>query len=147
MLDLDSDFFREEDAARRKLESLRWAQRPICCHCGAIGTAGKVHSRSATRRRSGLYSCGSCKRQFTVTVGTIFESSHIPLHKWLQVLYLLLSATETVSIRRIEETLDITYKSAWIMMHRLRTVLTDRPDMRYPAIVENGHNPLTQTDD
>jgi transposase-like protein len=147
MLDLDSDFFRNEDAARQKLEALRWAERPTCCHCGAVGTAGRIRSRSVTRRRSGLFNCANCKRQFTVTVGTILESSHIPLHKWLQVIYLLVSANGRVSIRQIQETLDITYKSAWIMVHRLRTALADGHDRRHPDFAELGRSHFARVDD
>jgi transposase-like protein len=120
MLDLDSAHFRDEHAARLKLESLRWPSGVQCCHCGAIGTARNIASNLHNRVRAGLYRCGSCGRQFTVTVGTVFESSHIPLHKWLQAIHLLFSANKPVSAKLIERTLDVTYKTAWIMVQRLR---------------------------
>lgn len=119
-LNLDSDCFCDEDAARRKLEALRWPDGVVCCHCGTAGTARRITSNPGNRIRAGLYRCGSCRRQFTVTVGTIFESSHIPLHKWFQAVHLLSSAGRPVSAKAIERTLGVTYKSAWTMVQRLR---------------------------
>jgi transposase-like protein len=125
LLNLESEYFRDEDAARRKLESLRWPDGVVCCHCGSVGTARKIASDPGSRIRAGLYRCSRCRRQFTVTVGTIFESSHIPLHKWLQAVHLLFAAVRPVRVKVIERTLDVTYKSAWMMVQRLRTA--ERP--------------------
>jgi transposase-like protein len=121
LLDIDSEFFRDESGARRKLELLRWPNGAVCSHCGAVGTARQIVCNPRSRGRAGLYRCSDCRRQFTVTVGTVFESSHIPLHKWLQAVYLLFSAKKPVSVKLVERTLDITYKSAWLMAKRLRT--------------------------
>lgn len=120
MLDLDSAYFRDEAAARKKLESLRWPLGIECCHCASLGTARPIASGPHNRVRAGLYRCASCGRQFTVTIGTVFESSHIPLHKWLQAVHLLFSARKPVSVKLIGRTLDVTYKTAWIMVQRLR---------------------------
>ena len=120
-MNLDADFFRGTEAARKKLESLRWENGPVCSHCGATGTAGKIHVGRENQRRDGLYHCGNCRRQFTVTIGTVFQSTHIPLHKWLQAIHLLFSAKKPVGIKSVELALDITYKTAWIMTQRLRT--------------------------
>lgn len=120
MIDLDSAYFRDEAAARIKLESLRWPSGVECCHCASTGTARPIASGPHNRVRAGLYRCASCGRQFTLTVGTVFESSHIPLHKWLQAVHLLSSAKRPVSVKLIERTLDVTYKTAWMMVQRLR---------------------------
>lgn len=120
MIDLNADYFRDERAARAKLESIRWPLGTICPHCESVATGQKVTSNERNRIRTGLYRCAACGRQFTVTVGTVLESSHIPLHKWLQAIYLLFGSQRPVSAKMIERTLGITYKSAWIMVQRLR---------------------------
>jgi len=120
MLNLDAGFFRDHDAARQKLEESRWPNGAVCTHCGASGKARKIVSGLDNRTRAGLYRCRACGRQFTVTLGTVLQSSHIPLHQWLQAIHLLFSGPRPVSVRCIERTLGITYKSAWIMVQRLR---------------------------
>lgn len=120
---LDATFFRDEEAAYAKLEAVLWPQGPECPHCGVVNDANKIAANKAKKVRMGLYRCNACKEQFTVTVGTVFESSHIPLHKWLQAAYLINSSKKGVSTKQIERTLQITYKSAWFMMHRLRAAM------------------------
>jgi transposase-like protein len=121
---LDATFFRDEEAAYSKLESVLWTHGTVCPHCGTVGTGVKIKANPEKKVRHGLWKCGDCKKQFTVTVGTVFESSHIPLHKWLQAAYLLNSSKKGISAKQIERTLQITYKSAWFMMHRLREAMT-----------------------
>jgi hypothetical protein len=70
-----------------------------------------------------LYRCGSCKRQFTVKVGTVFESSHVPLHQWLQAVYLMCSSKKGISSHQLMRTLDVQYKTAWFMTHRIRAAM------------------------
>jgi transposase-like protein len=89
---LDATFFRDEETAYSKMESVLWPKGTECPHCGVIGTGVKIVANPAKKVRHGLWKCGDCKKQFTVTVGTVFESSHIPLHKWLQAAYLLNSS-------------------------------------------------------
>ena len=120
VLDLDDRYFRDDEAARKKLESVRWPAGTICCQCGCLGTGQKVCVGPRHRSRHGLYRCAACGRQFTVTIGTVLESSHIPLHKWLQAVHLVFAANRPVSTKLIERTLGITYKSAWTMVQRLR---------------------------
>lgn len=120
---LDATFFRDDEAAYSKLESVLWPHRTECPHCGVVGTGVKIKANPGKRVRHGLWKCAECKKQFTVTVGTVFESSHIPLHKWLQAAYLLNSSKKGISAKQIERTLQITYKSAWFMMHRLREAM------------------------
>jgi transposase-like protein len=123
---LDKPYFRDEEAAFNKLESVLWADgQTHCPHCGVVGTGIKIKANLEKKVRHGLWKCGDCKKQFTVTVGTVFESSHIPLHKWLQAAFLLNSSKKGISAKQIERILQITYKSAWFMMHRLREAMTD----------------------
>jgi transposase-like protein len=120
---LDKPYFRAEEAAYAKLEAVLWPQGPECPHCGAVDDAHKIEANLKAKVRHGLYRCNSCAKQFTVTVGTVFESSHIPLHKWMQAAYLLNSSKKGISAKQIERTLQVTYKTAWFMMHRLREAM------------------------
>src|SRR6266550_1596958 len=120
---LDRDYFKTEERAYEKLEAVMWPQGLECPHCGVVNDAHKIPTNTAKKVRHGLYRCRACKEQFTVTVGTVFESSHIPLHKWLQAAYLINSSKKGISAKQIERTLQITYKSAWFMMHRLRAAM------------------------
>ena len=120
---LNAPYFQNEEAAYEKLESLLWPQGPECPHCGVVNDAHKIAANPGKKVRLGLYRCNACKTQFTVKVGTIFESSHIPLYKWLQAAYLLNSSKKGMSAKQIERILQVTYKSAWFMMHRLRAAM------------------------
>lgn len=114
---LSKEYFHNEEAAFKHLESILWAEGIVCPKCGVIGNAYPL------KTRMGVKKCGSCRQQFTVRVGTVFESSHIPLHKWLQATYLLSSSKKGISAHQLHRTLEITYKSAWFMMHRLREAM------------------------
>ena len=122
---LDRDYFRDEETAFSKLESVLWPEGPVCSKCGVINDAHRIAANPGKKVRYGLYRCNACKAQFTVTVGTVFESSHIPVHKWLQASYLLCSSKKGISAKQIERTLQVTYKTAWFMMHRLREAMRD----------------------
>jgi transposase-like protein len=118
---LQNPIFTDETKAREWLEARVWPQGPICPHCGATGDdvtklEGKAH-------RAGLYQCSGCREQFTVTVKTVFERSHIPLTKWLAALFLLTASKKGISAHQVHRSLGISYKSAWFMMHRLREAL------------------------
>lgn len=114
----DNKVFQDPDAARAWLERMLWPNGPICGHCGVENEA------RALSNRAGTYQCNSCRKQFTVTVGTVFERSHIPLHKWLMATFLFCASKKGVSAHQMHRMLDITYKSAWFMMHRLREAMT-----------------------
>jgi transposase-like protein len=105
-----------EHQARQYLERIRWPHGVVCPYCQtqAVGT---VEGKSA---RAGLYQCKQCRKQFTVTVGTIFERSHIPLAKWVQAYHLLCSSKKGMSSLQLSRMLGITYKSAWHLAHRIR---------------------------
>lgn len=107
--------FTVEVAARAFIEQIRWPDAPVCPHCGVIGRAYK-------RGKPGVYRCAEseCRKDFTVTTKTVMESSHIPLHKWVQGFHLMASSKKGFSAHQLHRTLQITYRSAWFMAHRLR---------------------------
>ena len=117
MFDITAKRFTNEAAARKHLEAVRWPDGPICPHCGVIGNATRIKGKTA---RKGLWSCSDCRRQYTVTVGTVFERSKIPLHKWLLATELMCSSKKGISAHQLHRMLGITYKSAWFMAHRIR---------------------------
>ena len=118
----DNPIFHDAEAAREWLEKLLWPEGPVCPHCGLIGAAYKLNGK---KQRAGLYECKGCSEQFTVTVGTVCERSHIPLHKWLLAIRLMCSSKKGVSAHQLHRTLGITYKSAWFLAHRIREAMTD----------------------
>src|SRR5919108_5398415 len=107
--------------AAEYLESIRWPDGPVCPHCGE--SERKAYRLKNPKRR--LWKCAACRKQFTVTVGTIFESSHIPLNKWLLAFYLLCSSKKGMSSHQLHRMLGVTYKTAWFMFHRIREAMSD----------------------
>ncbi|MGC2517924.1 MAG: IS1595 family transposase [Burkholderiales bacterium] len=116
----DQPRFKSADAAREHLESIRWPKGPVCPHCGATDRISKLAGKS---HRPGVYDCGHCRDQFTVTVGTVFERSKIPLHKWLMAATLLTASKKGMSSHQLHRMLGVTYKTAWFMSHRLREAM------------------------
>lgn len=113
--------FQNEEKAREHLERLRWPSGPFCPHCGSVDCTrleGKKH-------RAGLVQCNEkeCRQQFTVTVGTVFERSKVPLHKWLFVNHLMCASKKGVSAKQVERMIGVTYKTAWFMCHRIREAM------------------------
>jgi transposase-like protein len=117
--------FSDKDSAREYLESVRWPDGAICPHCGNIEVY-KLTAKPGSKKpvREGVYKCKACRKQFTVTIGTIFEGSHIPLNKWLYAIYRMCSSKKGVSAHQLHHTLGVTYKSAWFMCHRIRYSIT-----------------------
>ena len=113
--------FRTEAAARKHLERVRWPYGAVCAHCGSQNAT----AMKGEKHRAGLYNCKDCRKQFSVTVGTLFEGSKIPLHKWLTAVHLLASSKKGFSSHQLHRTLKITYKSAWFMTHRIREAMRD----------------------
>lgn len=120
MCDLTSPIFTDETAAREYLESNRWPHGPVCPHCGST----EPHKLEGKKHRAGLYQCNDCRQQFSVTVGTVFERSKIPLHKWLSATHLLTSSKKGISAHQLHRMLGVTYKTAWFMVHRIREAMT-----------------------
>ena len=113
--------FSNDDAARALIESIRWPEGPVCSHCGVVNHAYPVTGRA------GLYRCAEreCRKDFTVTTGTVMERSKIPLHKWMMAFYLLNASKKGVSSHQIHRAPGITYQSAWFMTHRIREAMRD----------------------
>ena len=123
--------YSDEDKARGLLESLLWPDGPVCPHCKNHKEKAiyRLQSKdgSKTKVRKGLYKCGACRKPFTVTVGTIFEASHIPIGKWLMAFFIICSSKKSISANQLSRMLKTTYKAAWFMAHRLRFAVS--PEM------------------
>jgi len=117
-----------EDEARETLESIRWPDGAVCPHCGST-EAHKLTPKGDTKTsvRPGVYFCGTCRKQFTVTVGTIFADSHIKITNWLMAMYLMCSSKKGMSAHQLHRTLGVTYKTAWFMAHRIRLAMSEEP--------------------
>lgn len=119
---LSADHFHDEAAAYRFVEAIVWPNGPTCPHCGNADAA-RIYSITGEKARIGLRTCGDCRKQFTVKVGTIFESSHVPMCKWLQAMHLLCSSKKGISSHQLHRLLDVQYKTAWFMSHRIREAM------------------------
>jgi transposase-like protein len=117
---LDAARFKNETAARKHLEAIRWPNGPVCPHCGGTERNSRLNGEA---HRPGLIFCGDCRTQFTVTVGTVFEDSKIPLHKWVLATHLLCASKKGMSSKQLERMLGVTYKTAWFMSHRIRKAM------------------------
>ena len=121
------DRFHNEADAREYLEAIRWPKGPVCPHCGGADRQHRIESNIAKGVRAGLLACGHCRSQYTVTVGTVFEDSKIPLHKWVYANHLICTSKKGISSKQLERVLGVTYKTAWFMSHRLRTGMKSEP--------------------
>ena len=131
---LSKAYFHNEAAAFTYLESIVWSEGVVCPHCGVVD--GRVYNLADVRGsiskknpegaiRHGLKKCGECRQQFTVKVGTVFEHGRMPLHKMLQATYLMSSSKKGISAHQLHRTLEITYKAAWFLAHRIREAMRD----------------------
>ncbi len=131
--DLQAPMFTDETAAREALEATRWPNGPVCPHCGC--TDPKAIAKVGGKKRShrpGLYYCNACTGQFTVTVGTVFEKSKVPLTKWWLATHLMASSKKGMSAHQLHRLLDVTYKTAWFMAHRIRKAMEEGFEDRGP---------------
>jgi transposase-like protein len=119
---LSDPAYHDEEAARVYIEGIRWPEGPFCPFCGAFDTVKPLGGPSMGL---GWYYCSACQDKFTVRVGSVFERSHIPLHKWLLAIRLMASSKKGISAHQLHRTLGITYKSAWFLGHRIREAMTD----------------------
>ncbi len=115
--------FHDEAKAFEHLERIIWADGKACPHCGGVDRITKVTANPAKRIRLGLWRCGDCKKQFTVKVGTVFEHARLPLNKALQAVYLMTSSKKGISAHQLHRVLEVTYKTAWFLAHRIREAM------------------------
>src|SRR5437763_1706141 len=140
MSDLSRPEFHDAEKAREWLESELWPDGPVCPHCGTINQATLLKGKTT---RPGLYQCNACREPFTVTVGTLYERSHIPLTKWLMATHLMMASKKGVSSLQLHRMLGIGKKSAWFMAHRIRESL--RPTKPEPTL--GGQNKVVEVDE
>lgn len=161
---LSKAYFHNEAAAFEHVEAMLWPQGPVCPKCGSMDKHYKlvgVRSKASKKHpegveRQGLYKCAACRSQFTVRMGTIFEESHLPLHKWLRAIHLMCSSKKGISSHQLHRVLECTYKTAWFLSHRIREAMrpddftpmggareleTDQSEERFDAIVKKVAKP------
>jgi transposase-like protein len=119
---LSDPIYHDEDKALAYLEAIRWPNGPFCPYCT---TTDRIKALGGKSMGPGWYHCGACRKKFTVRVGSIFERSHIPLTKWLMGFRLMASSKKGISAHQLHRLLDITYKSAWFMAHRIREAMSE----------------------
>jgi transposase-like protein len=128
MTNLTAPIFHDEDAAREHFEAIRWANGVYCPHCGN-SNEDEITKLKGESHRKGLHVCNECREHFTVTVGSVMERSHIPLHKWALGFYLMASSKKGVSAHQLMRTLGIgSYRTAWFMAHRIREAMIENAD-------------------
>lgn len=115
--------FHDEAKAFEHLEAIIWAHGRACPHCGGVDRITKVTANPAKRIRLGLWRCGDCKKQFTVKIGTVFEHARVPLNIALQAVYLMTSSKKGISAHQLHRALEVTYKTAWFLAHRIREAM------------------------
>jgi len=120
---LSRPYFHDEQAAFGFVESIIWPEGPVCPHCGGLDRITVIKPNPEKRVRFGLKRCGDCKGQFTVRMGTIFEESKLPMTKWLQAIFLMTASKKGVSAHQLGRTLEVTYKTAWFLAHRIREAM------------------------
>jgi len=131
--------YTDDNTARHHLERLLWPDGPVCPHCGVVNEATLLNGKST---RPGVYKCRPCERPFSVTVGTVFEDSHVPLHKWVYASHLLTSSKKGISSHQLHRTLGVAYRTAWFMSHRIREAM--KPTKPAPI---GGHGKTVEADE
>ena len=140
MSQLSNPIFHDETAAREWLEARVWANGRVCPHCKAVDQSTLMKGKTT---RPGLYQCNACKAPFTVTIGTLYESSKVPLHVWLAVTHLMMSSKKGMSALQISRMIDRPYKTVWFLCHRIRESLKASPDL--PPL--GGSNKVVEADE
>jgi transposase-like protein len=120
---LNAPHFKDEQAAYDYVESYLWPKGPVCPHCGNCDPT-RIHKLAGKSTRPGLRKCNECRKQFTVKIGTIFEDSHVPMHQWLQAIYLMCSSKKGISTRQLQRMLGGSMKTAWFIGHRIRHAMS-----------------------
>src|SRR5882672_5227201 len=128
---LNAPHFQTEAAAFAYVEASLWADGRSCPHCGVLDQSSAMKGKST---RIGLYKCYACRKPFTVRMGTIFVSSHLPLHLWLQVIHLMCASKKGISTRQIQRMLSCSMKTAWFLTHRIREAMKDNRGIFTPPM-------------
>jgi transposase-like protein len=141
--DLTDPIFTDENAARAHFEKLRWPHGPVCPHCGSIDSATELKGKST---RPGVYKCRECRKPFSATIGTLYERSHIPLHKWLLATHLMCASKKGISAHQLYRMLGFgSYRTAWFMAHRIREGMRElHPETSGPL---GGANKVVEVDE
>lgn len=135
-MNLTNKIYHDEDAARSHLEKIRWGGKVTCPHCGGVDKVKTAKMMSKPTQANpepsevkGYYHCGDCRKRFTVRTGTVYERSHIPLHKWVLATHLMCASKKGMSAHQLHRMIGVTYKTAWFMAHRIREAMNeDNPD-------------------
>jgi transposase-like protein len=130
---LSAKHFHDEAAAYRWVEARVWPTGRVCPHCGVVGDSGALKGKST---RIGVYKCYSCRKPFTVKVGTIFEGSHVKMQLWLQAMHLMASSKKGISSNQLARVLGVDIKTAWFMSHRIRLAMA--PGGKLPPMGGEG---------
>lgn len=139
--DLTHPVYADADKAREYLETVRWPEGPICPHCGCTDAGTKLNGEA---HRAGLYQCRECSKQYSVTVGTLYERSHIPLNKWLLATHLICSSKKGISAHQLWRNLGFgSYRTAWFMAHRIREGMADKAKVTPPL---GGEGKIVEAD-
>ncbi len=120
-MNLSDPIFHDDNAARAYMEAQRWSNGVVCPHCGGFDKCKRLEG---SKHRPGLFQCGDCRQQFTVTVGTIFERSKVSLSKWMLATHLMAASKKGMSAHQLHRSIGVTYKTAWFMWHRIREAMT-----------------------
>lgn len=131
MFDLTNEIYADKDKAREHLEAIQWPDGPNCPHCGNADET-RITKLKGKSTRPGVYKCKECLKPFSVTVGTVFERSHIPLNKWVLATHLMAASKKGISAHQLHRMLGVTYKTAWFMAHRIREAMKEDIDSSGP---------------
>lgn len=131
MFDLTNEIYTDANKAREHLEAIHWPHGPNCPHCGNANP-DRIVKLQGKSTRPGVYKCNECRKPFSVTVGTVFERSHIPLNKWVLASHLMAASKKGMSAHQLHRMLGVTYKTAWFMAHRIREAMKEDNDTSGP---------------
>src|SRR6266852_4986101 len=135
--------FPTEDSCLDYIEQMRWSGGEIgCVHCGEIGRVSKITREAGKNKRTRIYQCMACGKQFSATSGTIFNDTHLPLTKWFLAIALICEAKKGMSAKQVQRHLGVNYRTAWHLCHRIREAMQDGGDL-LTGIVETDETYLT----
>jgi transposase-like protein len=124
MFDLTNEIYQDANKAREHLEAIHWPDGPVCPHCGNVDQK-RIKKLQGKSTRPGVFKCNECRKPFSVTVGTVFERSKIPLNKWVLATHLMAASKKGMSAHQLHRMLGVTYKTAWFMAHRIREAMKE----------------------